>query len=149
MMLYLMAIVTFIVPGNAATAGEGSYSFLRTPEELEWYRDSDLQGGERADLLGRKSVDPSETSVVMRRWEPGAKLSFHRHKGSGCHGVVLKGTLLVASQCAPTKELPAGSYFFIAGQAVHSFECKPGAACEFYMSEPNTVELVVPDCPKP
>jgi quercetin dioxygenase-like cupin family protein len=141
-------IVLLLLATVTRAGGEGSIAILRPADKLEWAEDPDIKGARRARLMGH-GTKPREHNVLMRRWPTGTSVAPHRHSGRGCDGVVVEGTVTVTIGCDKTEQLTPGSYFFIAGQTVHSFRCSSAEDCLLFMSEPNKTEPVNEGCPAP
>jgi anti-sigma factor ChrR (cupin superfamily) len=67
---------------------------------------------------------------MLYKWPAGTQVPVHTHS-NGEHGSVVAGTLSLAVNGAPHKELPPGSYFSMAGATPHATHCKAGADCVF------------------
>lgn len=147
-----MRLVTALAIGTVlgtvtGAGGEGSFVIMRSPSDLQWTKDPDIPGGFRARVMG-EGTRPREHDVMMLRWQPSTRVPPHRHKGEMCHGVVLEGMIVAATACGESKELPAGSFFFFGGEAIHSLRCmEGGAGCRLYWSQPSIREPVALDCP--
>jgi mannose-6-phosphate isomerase-like protein (cupin superfamily) len=142
----LAAFAMILLLASPESAGQGSFVYLRSGDELEWIKDPAVDGGSRAPLLG-DSGHIARDAVAMLRWSPGAMIALHGHKGHACHGVILEGTVVVTT-CDQRKELPAGSFFFIGGETLHAFQCAQSGACRIYMTEPNAKEFAKDGCPE-
>lgn len=136
----VLTLVTAAAAGPASRQEEGHLALLRSPKDMAWALDPEVNGGQRAMVLSR-GASSSDRETAMFLWPPGGHVTAHRHTGTICDGVVIEGTIIVTTGCGSLrvqKELPTGSYFLIGGDTVHSLSCRSeGASCRIFWSQPN------------
>jgi quercetin dioxygenase-like cupin family protein len=142
----LAGLILGLAFAAAAPGLRGSFVLLQSKADLIWSADPTVKDGSRALLLGRVD-DPSQDSSAMIKWEPGTGFPWHQHPGHACQGVVLEGTVVVTTACGTSKELSAGSFFFIGGPHPHALRCKAGGAqCFMYVHDPNQKHFLGSEC---
>lgn len=105
--------------------------------DLRWSPMAGLPGGQQAPLWG----DPAKGEHgILYKWPAGTDVPVHWHS-HGDHGVIVSGTLTLAVDGAPPKELPAGSYFSLAGGMRHATGCKAGADCVFFVHREGVFDV--------
>ena len=105
--------------------------------ELTWGPMTGIPGAEQAPLWG----DPAkEAHGILYRWPAGFLSPLHTHT-HGDRVVVISGLVTLSVDGAPAKELPAGSYFSMAGGTKHVTGCKAGAPCVFFVERDGPFDV--------
>lgn len=121
------AVLTAHEPARAKMA-KGTKT-LWAPGEVRWSPMAGLPGARQAALWG----DPAKGEHgILYRWPAATDVPVHWHT-NGDHGVVISGTMSLAVDGAPAKDLPAGSYFSLSGGMRHTTSCKSGTDCVFFV----------------
>lgn len=127
----LLAAAGLAMPMLVAAEGKipPGTKVLWSAGEVKWETMPGLAGATQARLWG----DPTKGEHgILYKWKAGTDVPVHTHT-NGEHGVIVAGTLTLAVEGAPPKELAPGAYFSMAGGTKHATTCRPGADCVFFI----------------
>ena len=115
-------------------------AFLLWPAaDLKWSEHPRIKGAKVAVLWGDPATGPYG---ALRTFPGGLHLPTHTHTYD-FKAVILAGTLVIAMDGGPSKELGPGSYAFVAGGPGHPhiIDCKAGAACVYFEERPGKNDI--------
>lgn len=119
-------------------------AILWAPAELKWTDFPDVKGAKQAILWG----DPNKGAHgALVKFPAGTEVPLHTHSHEG-RGVVISGTLAIALEDQPPKELGPGSYFLVPAALKHKTICKSGADhCLFLDQSPGAFDIKIVEAP--
>jgi quercetin dioxygenase-like cupin family protein len=108
-----------------------------TAGELKWSEDPTIRGAHIAVLWG----DPQTGAHgVLKMLPAGAGLATHIHSHDQ-RAVGITGTVTLAVEGGPAKDMGPGSFAFIPAGVKHAADCKPGADCTYFEEQPGPADL--------
>ena len=105
--------------------------------DLKWVDNPAMKGAQQAVLWG----DPAKGAFgALKRITAGTVLPMHIHTNT-MREVVVAGTISLAIEGAPAKDLGPQSYTSIPGGVKHTATCKAGADCVYFETSTGAYDM--------
>jgi anti-sigma factor ChrR (cupin superfamily) len=137
-----LALVPWLVAAQAAgqaNQGKITGNTLIAASELKWTSLPGIAGAEQVMLWGDTTKGPHR---AFFKFPVGLKAPLHTHT-HGDRAVIVSGTLSLAVDGAPAKQLGPGSYFSIAAGTKHVTAVEGDQPCVFYIEREGPFDVVM------
>jgi len=139
-------VVVLIAAAAVATAGTPDRPAIPKDQaqiwpasQMRWEPMPGIDGATQAPLWGHPS---NGEYGALYRWPAGTTVPLHSHT-HGDHGVIVSGTLVLATEGKPAVELGPGSYFSFGSGVRHTTACKAGADCLFVVHREGKFDVTM------
>ena len=125
------------VLGFAQTAKPAAKPVVWPAGDLKWVDNPAMKGAQQAILWG----DPVKGAFgALKRITAGTVLPPHTHTNT-MREVIVAGTIALAVDGQPAKDLGPQSYTMVPGGVAHTATCKAGADCVYFETSTGAYDL--------